>query len=258
MSRLLAVLADRARPFSRCLRAVRESSPSFSEDRFETTTAAVCAPDGTWDVVGDATSMASTPPGVALVAHVRARFQEGAPRPRRASLTGLVRADGWAFAHDGSIEDFACLVSRTSPRRRASFTHDGDGALLLAYLLTRLDERGTPRGESIDATDEAVAAGASELGRRIGSVSFVLSNGSLLYAYRFDRGLHLLERSAGEHRDDRAVLVASEPLSNEPWAQLGSPTLVSGRRCRGGLEVRFLSGADPRPSKSERELPFTD
>lgn len=256
MGRLLAVLADRPLPFLRWLRAVRESSPSLPEDQFEMSTAAVCATDAGWDLVGDATSMASAPPGVALVAHVRARFTAAAPGSRVLG-SALVRHGDWVFAHDGTIEDFSYLIGRTSAARRATTKAEGDGALLLAFILSRIDERTTPGNESLHTIDHAVAAGASELGRRIGSFSFVLSNGRVLYAYRFDRALHFVERQATA-TEPSALLVASEPLTREPWLEMRDRTLLAGRRTAAGVDVRFLTGFDPRNAISDVELPFTD
>jgi len=226
MGRLLAVLADRPLPFLRWLRAVRESSPALPEDQFEMSTAAVCATDADWDLVGDATSMASAPPGVALVAHVRARFSAAAPGTR-APGSALVRHGEWVYAHDGTIADLSCLIGRNR----------GDA--------------------SADAIDRAVAAGASELGRRIGSLNFVLSNGRVLYAYRSDRTMHFLERRATA-TEPSALLVASEPLTREPWLEMRGRALLAGRRTPAGVDVRLLTGFDPSSQVSEVELPLTD
>lgn len=235
---------------------MRDSSPSLPEDQFEMSTAAVCASDAGWDLVGDATSMASAPPGVALVAHVRARFTAAAPRSRPLG-SALVQNGSWVFAHDGAIEDLSYLIRRTSEARRATTKAQGDGALIFAYLASRIDERTTVGNASADAIDHAVAAGASELGRHIGSLNFVLSNGRVLYAYRFDRGMHFLERRRTA-TEPSALLVSSEPLTREPWLEMRARTLLKGRRTTDGVDVRFLTGFDPRGQFSDVELPFTD
>lgn len=257
MGRLLAIMAAEALSFATCLRAVSRSSPSLSEADFETWSAAVYSGESKWDLWtgrdpngenGLSASLAHAPIGTALLAHVRTR--------RSVVQTPLCRRGRWVFAYDGTVEDAAYLRAQTSAVRRAS--HDGsDGQRLLAFLLTHLDAKGLADSEATDAVDDAVAVAASELSYRIGSLSFVLSDGDALYAYRFDRALHFLERAASVKRA-ATILVASEPFSTEPWTTLDDRTLL---RCRQAktLDVKFILGRDPRVARiSDVELPFTD
>lgn len=258
MGRLLGILAAGPLAFGSWLRAVRSSSPSLAEEHFDVWRAAVCEADQAWSLREGAApggddaifaSLTKAPPGIALIAHVRAR--DGRAQPP--SLLPVI-SDPWVLAHEGSIEDFAYLASRTaSSRSRGART---DGELLLAYFLTRFDDAKVDARTTPSALDDVIGAASVELAQRIGSMSFVLSNGDVLYAYRFDRSLHLLERPR-RPGEPAALLVASEPITNDSWSLLPSPTLVRCHRDE-GLAVRFLSGEDPRAPISDVELPFTD
>ena len=78
-----------------------------------------------------------------------------------------------------------------------------------------------------------------------GATNFLLSDGDVVYAHRAGRSLFLLDRVPGDPvqvrrrsaesgavidtpwtRRRRAVLVASERLSDEPWTELGQPSLL--------------------------------
>lgn len=192
------------------------------------------------------------PPGRTIVAHLRARDS--------LVQTPLCRRGRWVFAYDGTIEDPGYLRDHTSAERRASHD-DSDGQRLLAFLLTRLDAAGVTDAPADDTTDAVVAVAAAEVAGRIGSLSFVASDGEALYALRFDRALHVLLRPP-QGNAPATFLAASEPPTAEDWSPLDDRTLV---RCRPGrslgrpLDVRFLLGRDPRPARaSESELPFTD
>jgi hypothetical protein len=246
MTRLLGIVAAESMPFRRCLDSLRRSSPSVPEEHFEIWSQVMYRSDETWDLEAGTVAagenallrlLTKADTGLALVSGIQGRSADGRmPRPAVACQSG------WAFAHDGNVEDRPYVLSRTSLRRACP--HEADSDLLLAFLLTRLDEHGV--------TDSVIAAAATEIGRRIGSLSFFLCDGATLYVHRFDRSLYMSERS-----DRRAVLFASEPLTTDGWVPLEDRTLVRCTRHRHGLELAFLSGRDPRPS-SDIELPFTD
>jgi hypothetical protein len=92
--------------------------------------------------------------------------------------------------------------------------------------------------------------------RRAGTANFLLSDGVVLYAHRFGRSLCLVERRGSSP----AVVIATEPLTDEPWLPLDDGTLLRCDRPHGKpLEIGALRGTDPRaPRKSDIELPFTD
>jgi hypothetical protein len=262
MMSLLAIFSPKPVSFSACLGPIRRSYPSISEQRFDVWSRAVYQPDASWEIGSGTVSSADdarltlltkASPGVALVSDIRARRENA---PERASLC---RRGRWVFTHDGAIEDRAYLLSRTSMSRACP--GEPDGELLLAFLLSRLDERNLAESAATNAVDDVVRTAAAELVQRIGSFSFFLCDGTALYAHRFDRSLYLREaRPNGQL--PATLVVASEPVTSETWMPLDDRTLVRCRVLPGGqstptLDVAFLSGRDPRRS-SEVELPFTD
>ncbi len=260
---LLAIFSTEPVSFPACLGPVRRSSPSIVEQHFDVWNRAVYKADASWEMGSGSVSfaenvlfalLAKASPGVALVSDMRTR-RENVPGAR----ASLCRRGPWVFAHDGAVEDRAYLLSRTSAFRACPGEPEAE---LLAFLLTRLDERDLAEGGASDAVDDVVRAAAVEIVRRIGSFSFFLCNGTALYAHRFDRSLYLRERAPSD-RLPATVVVASEPQTSEGWVSLEDRTLV---RCRTlptsptsapALDLAFLSGRDPR-ERSEPELPFTD
>jgi glutamine amidotransferase len=180
--------------------------------------------------------------GEVMVAHIRRRTVGVTSM----SNTHPFHRDPWVFAHNGTIEDTAHLRARSSRERLAEVEGETDSELFFAHLLTRLDEYGLADTPAGGETDAVVSKVAREVRERpgLGSVNFLLSNGSVLYAYRFGRTLYLLERGphdpvieARSSRDGtivktpwstrrQAVLIASEQMTTEPWEEIGEGTLL--------------------------------
>jgi predicted glutamine amidotransferase len=180
--------------------------------------------------------------GEVMVAHIRRRTVGATSMCN----THPFHRGQWVFAHNGTIEDTAHLRARSSPERLAEVQGDTDSELFFAHILTRLDEHGLAEKAAGADTDAVVGAIAREVRERprMGSVNFLLSNGRVLYAHRFGRTLHLLERGphdpvveARSSRDGtivktpwstrrHAVLVASEQMTTEPWQEVGEGTLL--------------------------------
>ena len=223
--------------------------------------AAVYADDGAWLVAkrpacaeDDArfASAALTTAGVVLVAHVRARTVGAVS----AANTHPFHRDGWVFAHNGTVHDVLHLECHTSSRRLREREGETDSETLFAYLLTRLDECALTRSSASVAIDAAVGRAVAELTvRGVGSMNFVLSNGTLLYAHRCGQPLYLLDRLGCAARP-ASVLVASEPITAEAWVPLEDLSLVRCSRSR-GLAVRFIRGTDLRASAPGVDQPFT-
>jgi predicted glutamine amidotransferase len=261
MCRLLGIAAEAVTNFSTCLCDAPRSMATQSREQRDGWGAAVYAQDGAWLVAkhpvcaaDDAAfaSAAMATAGVILVAHVRAQTVGAVS----AANTHPFQRDGWVFAHNGTVNDLH-LRSRTSLQRQREVEGETDSELLFAYLLTKLDECGLTRSSASFAIDETLARAVGELTRRhAGTMNFVLSNGSLLYAHRCGRPLYLLERPACGG-SPAAFLVASEPVTKEAWLPLDELSLVRCSRPR-ALAVRFIRGADPRGIGSGAELPFTD
>jgi glutamine amidotransferase len=152
----------------------------------------------------------------------------------------------WMFAHNGTVKDLAWLRAHTSAARHAEVRGETDSELLFAWLLTRLDEAGVAHSPASKETDRAVGA-ASRLARErhgFGAFNFLLSDGATIYAHRFGRTMHLLERGPHDavrtRRTSRdgtvletpwsqrrtAVFVASEKMTDEPWQHIEEGTLL--------------------------------
>jgi glutamine amidotransferase len=121
--------------------------------------------------------------------------------------------DGFVFAHNGTVRDLAAVVARAAPERLAAIEGDTDSERLFAFVLTHIDEAGDiSRGV-------AAAVRALHAISDVGSVNFLLSCGARLYAHRLGRSLYTLRR-------DDVSIVASEPLTDEPWLELAERQLV--------------------------------
>jgi len=171
--------------------------------------------------------------GEVLVSHVR---QKTVGETSLANAHPFERGP-WVFAHNGTIHDVEWLRGQTSLERRAEVRGETDSELLFAFLLTRLDMAGVANGPASPATDHAMGDAVRTARARpgLGAYNFLLSNGVTLYAHRFGRTMHLLERGPGDPVRERrgscdgtvietpwsqgrsAVFVASEQMTDEPW-----------------------------------------
>jgi glutamine amidotransferase len=260
MCRLLGIISVDNVPFDACLLSAPRSLASLSSAHPDGWGAALY--DGRtrdWLVekralraAGDETfaTMAPRLRGAVLVAHVRARTASAVSLAN----TDPFRRGKWVFAHNGTIEDLDHLRSRASRARLRECEGDTDSELLFAFLLSRLDDaRVTDRGATADVDAVVSNAAAEIVERRMGTANFLLSDGAVLYAHRFGRSLHMVERRGS----GAAIAIASEPLTDEAWLLFDAWTLVRFER-RAGLDVAFLRGNDPRLHASDVELPFTD
>jgi glutamine amidotransferase len=123
------------------------------------------------------------------------------------------RRGNFVFAHNGTVRDLAALVARSAPEHLAAIEGDTDSERLFAFVLTHIDEAGdVSRG--IEAAVRALYAI-----RDVGSVNFLLSCGTRMYAHRLGRSLYTLRR-------DGVAIVASEPLTDDSWLELEERQLV--------------------------------
>ena len=159
-----------------------------------------------------------------LVAHVR---QKTVGETSLAN-THPFRRGSFVFAHNGTVQDVAGLVARTSRERLAEIEGDTDSERLFAFLMTHVD-RACVAGSSALHIEAGVVAAVRELHSfdRIGSASFLLSCGDRTYAHRLGRSLFALTRhAANEERRTAAVVIASERLTGEAWHELPEHSLV--------------------------------
>ena len=180
-------------------------------------------------------AVSATRLGRVLIAHVRKRTVGAVGRDN----THPFERGRWTFAHNGTIDDQAFLRAQTSAARLAELVGQTDSELFFAYLLTLMDARP-------DAHDAALTDALRALVARPGvAANFLLSDGEVLYAHRFGRSLYTLRREPGDAvRTERtsvetlatletpwtprrsAVLIASEQLSDEPWEEVPTGTLL--------------------------------
>jgi glutamine amidotransferase len=152
------------------------------------------------------------------------------------------------FAHNGHLPGLA-----GDPRFALSHFHplgDTDSEHAFCALLARvapLWQAGTP--PTIEARLAVVAAFAAEL-RPLGPANFLYADGEVLFAHAHRRtqadgritppGLHLLQRSCADAQEplqaqglcigcgyQQVTLVASVPLSDEPWLALAAGEIVA-------------------------------
>jgi glutamine amidotransferase len=180
--------------------------------------------------------------GELLVSHVRQKTVGATTLPN----THPFQRGRWVFAHNGTIKDIDWLRARVSSERMAEIAGETDSEILFAWLLTALDAVGATSEAASQATDRAIfeAARCAREHAGIGAFNFLLSDGATTYAHRFGRSMFLLDRSPNDairprrtssdgttyetpwsdHRT--AVFIASEHMTDEPWATVDEGMLL--------------------------------
>ena len=251
MCRLLGIASSEPTDFRICLRESPRSLAALSREHRDGWGIAVFDEQGGWSIEkGVACAgederfhrLAGGSRGDLFVAHVR---------QKTVGETSLVnthpfRQDRWVFAHNGTVKDVAWLRANASPQRIAQIRGETDSEVLFAWLLTRLDEAGVTHVPAGQETDGAIgrAVRAARDREHFGAFNFLLSDGSTLYAHRFGRTMHLLERGPHDMVRTRrtshdgtvvetpwsqrrtAILIASEKMTDEPWHAVEDGTLL--------------------------------
>lgn len=189
------------------------------------------------------------PPSQLVISHIR-RATRGEPalrntQPFNRELGGHIHV----FAHNGELSGIERRRDFLPGRFRP--VGDTDSEWGFCSLLDRLDDLWMAAGGCLPPLSErlkAVAAFAGEL-REFGPANFLYADGDALFAHAHRRiqadghegppGLHLLERSGDEPPADLAtsgvkltsvrqetVLLASVPLTDEPWQPLPEGEVV--------------------------------
>jgi glutamine amidotransferase len=236
MCRLLGVITSRPRAFSLCLTDAPRSLRFLSCEHPDGWGIAVYNGNG-WTLHKHAAEaqrdpifgkVAKAAEGEVLIAHVR----KGTVGAITTENTHPFRSGRWVFAHNGTIEDVDTLRVHVAPHRLRGLEGETDSEVLFAYLLGKLDEQGIEDARCEPLVSEVLSMAVGRLAEwlQMASGNFLLSDGATMYAYRHGRPLALLERSAGEAgfaacaRD--CVVVASEPLTDEPWKSVAEGTLL--------------------------------
>jgi predicted glutamine amidotransferase len=190
-----------------------------------------------------------------VIAHVR-KATQGAPlfrntQPFSRELGGVVHI----FAHNGMLRGIE--TDARFPTRRFLRVGETDSEHAFCALLERMAPVWSSGPPSLEARLAAVVAFAGEL-RDLGPANFLYSDGDAIFAHGHRRknekgellppGLHVLCRSCiassdgmplagvaiGPEEDQQVALLASVPLSNEPWQPLAEGEVVV---LRGGRVV---------------------
>jgi len=173
--------------------------------------------DGAWHIERG-TSCAAASDRFTACARDEARLAIAHVRKATVGATTLAnthpfRHGDFVLAHNGTITNVAALVARTAPVH-AVFDGDTDSERLFGFVRTHVDEAAdVERG--VCAAVRALRA----LGD-VGAASFLFATATELYAHRCGRALWVLARHD-------ATLIASEPLSDEPWTEIAEGAVVA-------------------------------
>jgi glutamine amidotransferase len=180
--------------------------------------------------------------GELMISHIRRRTVGAVSLEN----THPFRSGRWVFAHNGTIHERGFLRANTSSQRLAELRGHTDSEQLFAHLLTELDAAGVAEEPASPDTD-AVLRRATRLAcanPSFGSANFLLSDGTTMYAHRFGRTLFVLDRAPEDpvcasrrsrdgttvmtpwHPRRRAVLIASEAMTDEPWSEIKEGELL--------------------------------
>lgn len=125
----------------------------------------------------------------------------------------------WVFAHNGKLPGLDSEGIR--PDSRFQPLGDTDSELAFCYILNavagRIDQNQPVSPlKLVDAIQPVVAYLAS-----FGEFNFILSDGECLYVHAHTN-LHMLQRALGkgETERQRMILLATDPLTPEPWQAL--------------------------------------
>ena len=144
-----------------------------------------------------------------MIAHIRQRTVGEVSLAN----THPFRRGAFVFAHNGTVKHLEAVVARSSAARLAEVEGGTDSERLFAFLLTHVDEAGDVARGAIAATRTLHAMGD------VGSVSFLFSCGTRLFAHRLGRTLYTLARPG-------ATIVASEQLTDETWTEVPERSLI--------------------------------
>lgn len=185
----------------------------------------------------------------AVIAHVRRATVGGA----RVENTHPFIYGCWTFAHNGTIADFdklePYLLEEVSSQLRQSRQGTTDSELLFLWLMTQFAAAAISPTKPCSRLDKLVRvlshslvelAQRSASSKAISQLNFMLTDGRSLLATRWNHTLHFVSR-VGLHdcevcgiphvkheatHEYRACVIASEPISHEPWEEVANHSLL--------------------------------
>lgn len=187
----------------------------------------------------------------AVVAHVRLATV-GKPDARNSHPFMFGK---WVFAHNGTVTAFdnlgAQLLSEISPELLSTRLGQTDSEVLFLWMLSRLQQEGIDLDgdPTADEIGRINATSISQLAHRClhadadaePKLNTILTNGRILVATRWNNDLYVVYREGvhdceicgiphidhDNNKEYRAVVLASEPISSEPWRMVPNQSLVT-------------------------------
>jgi len=171
-----------------------------------------------------------------VIAHVR-RATVGAPRIEN---THPFSHGPWAFIHNGTVPAFDLvrrkLLDAMTDGHRQAIQGDTDSEHVFHYLMTLYDaEPDRAIADIVRHAANQIVRWCKELApsRKLG-LNMILTDGRQMVGTRLGRTLHYVVRDGvhdceicgfphvhhDPHRDYRALVVASEPISHEVWHEV--------------------------------------
>lgn len=162
----------------------------------------------------------------------------------------------WSFVHNGTLMHSkqleAQLLQEIDPQLARLRRGTTDSELIFFWLLTRMAAEGCAwdrRCEDSTRLQQVVSFAVQELAARSGEdrldqpsqLNVLLTDGHCLVATRWNRSLHLVERT-GLHDCEicgiphvqhdprtayRACVIASEPISHEQWSEVPNHSVIA-------------------------------
>ena len=156
----------------------------------------------------------------------------------------------WTFAHNGTLNGFSdledTLVQGTDPSLQTHRLGSTDSEQIFFWLLTRLRDAGISLDAGLSSPEQSeqvfsiVANSAKELMRRSleiqsepAKLNFLLTDGNEMFATRWNNSLYFVQRQGlrdcqvcdlhhvhADAPDYRASVIASEPITEEPWQEI--------------------------------------
>ena len=190
------------------------------------------------------------PPSNLVISHIRQATQGGNALRNTQPFQRELGGRAHVFAHNGNMPGIK--DKRSLDSHRFMPVGDTDSEFAFCCLLERLAnlwDGATEKSPSVESRLEIVADFAARF-RSLGAFNFVYSDGDTLFVHAHRRtqsdgdvrppGLHLLVRSCNEQAVDLSqsgvimapvaqelVLVASVPLTDEPWEPIGEGEVIA-------------------------------
>jgi len=163
--------------------------------------------------------------------------------------------DEWTFAHNGTIPSFETLSKKMEANIGERYMNcrlgTTDSELFFLWILYRMESNGINSDNVADKQEQArqllsnsVAALANDCFEVAPNVeprlNFVLTNGHVLFACRWNNSMSKIVRDSiynceicgtshirhNPSVNHRAVVVASEPITSEPWQEIPNYSLM--------------------------------